>query len=131
MKYAIYDINTKGLKRISDSIEFYDSITEGFTVIADFVSGESVWEKVLLNFRNISDPAYLTTPLSFINKFSLTERVQIHTVSATSPIIRDLLLMIIISKEIDLCSDNVTKGLEYLTSVGILTPQRVSEIRGF
>lgn len=130
MKYAIYSLETKGLLRVVPDLQ-YDSQIEGYTPIADVILGNHTWEPTLLNYRDPEDPYYLIPSISFINKFTLSERLAIHTASATSAIVRDLLFMIIVSDKIDLCSDNVDKGLKYLSAVNIISPTRLLEIRGF
>jgi hypothetical protein len=130
MKYAIYSLDQFDLLRVVNILN-YDSATEGFAEIADNIGGRPEWNNNLLNFRDINDPKYIIKPLDFIKRFTLLERVNIHERSTTHAFVRDMLYMISITDVIDLCSNDVVDGLAYLNSLGVLSPDRVIEIKGY
>jgi hypothetical protein len=130
MRYAVWSQADKSLKRTVGSLE-YDPLTEGYTLIADIYLGDVFWCTELLNYRDIYDPYYVIDPLTFIQRLSLEERVGIHQGSFSSPILKDMLFMLSIVSKVDTCSSETVKALNYLVSVGILTPERASQIKGY
>lgn len=130
MRYAIYSLATHQLLRDIPEL-VYNPDTEGYTEVADSYYGEVVWCDEMLTYESPSDPNLIIPPLDFIRKFTTSERLAIHSIALTSPVIRDMLYMVLLSNSIDLCSHTTVNTLEYLQSQGLLTPERVTQIKGY
>jgi len=130
MKYQIYSLSTREALRLVDTLD-YSPLSEGYVEVGDVMLGDLRWYPNMLGFGYVEDPLYSITPLGFISRFTQSERLSIHEVSLSSPIIRDMLFLTLLASSIDTRSDSVYQSLEYLKSINILTPKRVLEIRGY
>lgn len=129
--YAIYSLSTKDLLRLSETLE-YNTEIEGYTLVADTYGVSVSWSKHHKDFKDlVNDPEIVMPPLSFLKRFTISERVSIHSQSPTPPVVRDLLYMLSVVPTVSLVSDEIFGGLEYLESTGCITSQRKIEIRGY
>lgn len=73
----------------------------------------------------IANPTMITK-LAFLNRFTLTERMAIR--SSTDPIVADIMNLLEIAEYVNLTDPNTTQGVGYLAMVGVIAPNRVTEI---
>lgn len=66
------------------------------------------------------------TKLSFIRRFSLSERI--HMTSSDDPIIQDGLLMLQVAEDIDLNDEDTVSFVLYARDNGYITTERAEEI---
>jgi hypothetical protein len=130
MKYQIYSLDTKEALRLVDTLE-YNLDKEGYIQVPDILIGNLVWYPNTLWYSDPDDSLYNITPLDFLKRFTLEERVALHSLSVTSPIVRDMMFMLILTTKVDTRGDDVYKSLEYLNVAGIITDSRKAVIRGY
>lgn len=133
MSYAIYNKLTSSLIRVEPTLDFtYDTTLESFKEIADGYSGEVTWSPDHLDFKDLlNDTEIHISVIDFINRLTIPERIGIHTLSNTDPIVKDLLYMLQVIPFVNLVSPNIKMGLGYLYQQGILTAERMIQIRGY
>ena len=68
------------------------------------------------------------TKLAFLSKFTLQERIAIR--ASTDPVVEDIMELFDAAQYISKKDPNTIQGLQYIGSVGLLTPERVAEILG-
>lgn len=66
------------------------------------------------------------TKLSFLNRFTLEERIAAR--SSTDPVVIDILKMLDLAEEVDLNYPPTIQSIQYMASIGILTPTRATEV---
>lgn len=82
-----------------------------------------VWDEENQEFKITSK---IITKLEFISKFTTEERLAAY--NSSDPIIKDAFNMLQLATDIDLEDSRTIQLVQYLTYVGILTPQRAMEI---
>jgi hypothetical protein len=129
--YSVYSLSTGDLLRVVETLE-YDSMSEGYVLMADSYAGDVVWNRHVRNYIIPDDPYYIIPAIDFVLRFTLSERLAIHQAAATgSYVLTDMLFQLHMVTHVDLKSDNTVACLNYMTSIGILTPTRLHEIRGY
>lgn len=73
----------------------------------------------------IDNPSRMTK-LSFLNRFTMVERIAIR--SSTDPIVYDIMQLFDAAEYISLTDTNTMQGIGYLATIGILTGARATEI---
>lgn len=68
----------------------------------------------------------LLTPLQFLRRFTLAERIAIR--NAMNPIIMDFLNLISLAQDIQTSDPDTQMGIGYLAQQGLIAPERVAEI---
>lgn len=82
------------------------------------------WDPCALDF--VAKHTSIFSKLEFLTKFTLAERIQAR--SSTDPIVIDIMQMLDIAEFINTQDPNTIQSLGYLAQIGILTPERMSEI---
>ena len=133
MRQAIYNLLTRQLIYVTNPNEeaIYDPNIEGVVEVADVYIGDIRWCDKHLAFEDVTDPNFNIAPYIFLQKFSLSERLSIFQEAKENNIIVDMLFLILTSPTIHLCSDTVKGAFDYLISDGLITPERVIQIRGY
>lgn len=84
-----------------------------------------VWDISSLSFITNSEHQILTK-LDFLTRFTSVERINIR--ASIDPIIVDFMALLNLADNISLADQNTINGLSYLSYIGLLTPERVTEI---
>ena len=66
------------------------------------------------------------TKLSFLNRFTITERLAIR--ASTDPIVNDIMKLLEVAEYVNITDTNTVNGVGYLAMVGLVQPARVAEV---
>jgi len=91
---------------------------------------EYMWDKDLKDFIPKTEIVNKLARLSFLRKFTTTERIAIREAAKTDPIIFDASEMIAIAEFISMTDPDTQNLVGYLAVKGIIAPSRVAEILG-
>lgn len=97
------------------------SIHEFDGIIPDL--NTSQWDEATESL--VSDTSMITK-LTFLNRFTMSERMAIR--SSTDPIVLDIMNLLEIAEYVDVNDQNTMQGVGYLAMTGLLTNERVAEI---
>ena len=75
-----------------------------------------------------SSPPASLSPLDFLRRFTVQERVAIRAAAATDPIIADFLDLLNRATEVHIDSPDTVAGVNYLVSIGLLSAARATEV---
>lgn len=75
-------------------------------------------------------PVQAWTPLEFMQRFTVAERVAVRAARLTDPVIDDFLALLEMAGDVRSDSATVQQGLGYLVSVNLLTGARAAGIGG-
>lgn len=124
--YAVFDISDGHLYAISRSIPTNLPPGRNYVEVPGYGDGWE-WDPIAKTMQAVPVPRYILTT-DFLNRFSVAEREALYTGQSTDPRIQDFLYRIPLHERVDLDSPDVTDGIDYLISVGIIDPARKSEI---
>lgn len=130
MWYALYEITTGRL--ISSGSSITDNIPEGQAVKVFPSIPSLLWNEQTLEFdAEPPAPRVELTPLQFLQRFTVYERVAIRGASKTDPIIEDFLDMINAASAFEGGHPLLMQGLGYMIQQGLITPERAAEVGDF
>ena len=126
--YVTIHQNTNGLLGISTF--------NTFTPPDDYVIAEfdgSIYDCINCDWDSerkmfVQRPNTIITKYAFLSRFMPVERIAARSLMESDPIINDFFNLLELAEEIDLVNTEVHQGLQYLVYVGVLQPNRVSEI---
>jgi hypothetical protein len=85
----------------------------------------SLWDPASRSFVKAS---ITISRLQFLSRFTAQERIAIRQLAASDLVVDDFMKLLDISQDIDMSSEMVGNGLNYLLYKGILSAERVIEI---
>lgn len=97
--------------------------------VADVSIGDCVWDSVLVDYVPVSINKKVS-PLEFLQLFTISERAAIRTLAKTDVILEDFLSTLNIVSEVELHHPVTLQALNYMVAQGLITTQRLQEIRG-
>ena len=86
------------------------------------------WNKDAMNFTPPVPNEKIVTKLQFLTLFTTEERIAIR--NSVDPIVVDFMEMLQMAENIDLYNSTTQQGIGYLSMIGLIAPERVSEIIG-
>ena len=72
---------------------------------------------------------YVLTVLEFQRRFTREERIAVRIAAKTDAVVEDLVRLMDAATAIDVDDSDIVAGLNYLVTLGILTVERVAQIR--
>lgn len=130
MWHALYEIGTGRL--VSSGSILASSIPDGMAVKTFSSPPTMLWNEATLEFdMEIPAPKASLTPLEFLQRFTVYERVAIRSAAKADPIIEDFLDMINAASGIEGGHPLLVQGLGYMILQGLVTPERAAEIGAF
>ena len=84
-----------------------------------------MWDISSLSFITNPDNPVLTK-LEFLTRLSSAERIGVR--QSVDPVVVDFMALLNLADDVSLADQNTKDGLSYLAYIGLLTPQRVTEI---
>lgn len=130
MWYALYEVSTGRL--VSSGSSITETIPEGLAVKVFPSSPSFLWNEQTLEFdAEPPVPKVELSPLQFLQRFTVYERVAIRAASKTDPIIEDFLDMINAASGIEGGHPLLVQGLGYMIQQGLITPERAAEVGDF
>lgn len=127
--FAVYESATGRLvSTASHASLIADPLPAGLAVkeVAD-PGPHALWDEQALVFVEAPAPRTME-PLTFMRRFTLTERVAIRSAAATDPMIADLMAMQAAATYIDLDDPDTQAGVAYLESLGIIAAGRAAQV---
>lgn len=127
MAYFKFNQTTGELIQISDyELSPYDDETVSSSSLPKVaLETEYEWNAVTREFV-VKDSAL--TKLEFLRKFTAQERIAIRAAAGTDPIIFDAMELLNLAEFVSLQDSDTINLVGYLAMIGILQPNRVSEI---
>lgn len=126
--YLRYNRDTNNLLDISthEMLEIEGTVIENRAGdIPDFTKVD--WNPAMLEFFNKTEDRNVSK-VDFLNRFTIPERANIRVMSKQDPFVEDFLEMLKVAEFINLDDRTVTAALGYLEYVGLITPERTTEI---
>ena len=97
--------------------------------VQDIDIGSYEWDSSIIDFIPTKS-VKLYTPLEFLQLFTLEERAAIRTSAKTDVIVEDFLATLNIVSEVNMSHSVTIQALQYMTASGLITPERLEQIRG-
>jgi hypothetical protein len=97
--------------------------------VADVSIGDCVWDSSILDYVPINRYVDIA-PIEFLQLFTIEERAAIRTAAKTDIIIEDFLAALQVVNTVNLGYSLTVQGLQYFESLGLITSERLQQIRG-
>lgn len=114
---------------IESDLEFASTLPDYDTVIASEVAGPG-WlytdGTLVSNDVEVIGTASPSTPLSFLRRFTLAERIDIQ--QSEDPIVKDAMLMFNVAQDVQLDDPDTVAFVHYIANMGIISQARADEI---
>lgn len=128
--YAVYHISDGQLHSLGQSPADDAALTAVGMAKKDVgpTQPQGPWNPVTRLFDPPPPPPNILTPSGFKQRFTQAERVAIRAAADSDTVIDDLLDILATAQDVDMADPNVTGGLDYMESQGLITATRKDEI---
>ena len=133
MIYAIHEIESGRLVRVTTDAAKVAApailAARGYAV-AERPDSEAggVWNPATLAFDPPPPAPLVLTPLQWLMRFTPAERIAIRAARVTDPVVEDIMDLLDKAQEVHPAEPATVQGVQYLVSVGLLTPARGAEV---
>lgn len=125
--WVIYDhlnnlVSMSRLENLSDPTNLFEK------EVKDVDMNTHSWNPETLDFVENAKDHLSISPSSFLRMFTIPERISIREKAISDKIVGDLLDLLHTVDYVDIDDKDTVMGLQYLMSVGCITPSRYQEI---
>lgn len=96
--------------------------------VEDIDIGSYVWDSSIMDYVPASR-IKIHTPLEFLQLFTIQERAAIRTAAKTDIVIEDFLATLNIVNEVNMSHSVTIQALDYMAASGLITTERLNQIR--
>ncbi len=130
MWYALYETETGRLLSSGSSIT--STIPDGLSVKTFPTRPTLGWNESTLDFDVLPPVEKVTlTPLEFMQRFTVQERIAIRSASRTDHVVEDFLALINTASFIEGSHPLLEQGLGYMAANGYISQERAVEVGAF
>ena len=128
LMFAVYETATGRLVSTGTVVAADEELTARGMSKLEVESADGVWNPETLAFDPAPPTPIRITSVDFIQRFTVQERLTLRAAEKTNPVLNDFMELLRLSGGFDIPSEEVTQGLGFLVSQGLLTPQRAAVI---